>query len=214
MKGTVLNICRILPLLRLQEAACFTHTEQHTFGLYWAWLSPGNCSADALMSAGFQLFCFRTLWEIDLSWLQMNQWGNCRQESHTLGHESTVDTQEDLSGQRNGPVAFIIWGIIFLIFSLFLLHRSQMEEPSSRRSSPMMQCLIPITLTWRTTADVKTWCTNQQSGEPPHQLLLAYVMSPWNENFWPCSHVSWVFFYVPWLILTKIKTLYKKGIST
>ncbi|CAG14267.1 unnamed protein product, partial [Tetraodon nigroviridis] len=59
---------------------------------------------------------------------------------------------------------------------------SQMEEPSSRKSSPTMRCLIPITLTWRTTADVRTWCTNQQSGETPRQLLLACVMSPWNEN--------------------------------
>lgn len=50
--------------------------------------------------------------------------------------------------------------------SLFWLRRSQMEEPSSRRFSHMMQCLIPITPTWRTTAGVRTWCTNQQSGEP------------------------------------------------
>lgn len=35
-----------------------------------------------------------------------------------------------------------------------------------------MLCLIPITLTWRITADVKTLCTNQLSGEPQNQLTL------------------------------------------
>lgn len=57
-----------------------------------AWMSPGNCPADTFMSAAFQLFCLRTLWEIDLSLLQMNQWGNCRQQIQTPGHESTVYT--------------------------------------------------------------------------------------------------------------------------
>lgn len=98
------------------------------------------------------------------------------------GHESTVDTSKDLLGQRSGPSAFVKWGIIFLMFSLFLLHRSQKGEASSRKFSPMMQCLIPITLTWRTTADVKTWCTNQQFGEPPNHLVLPSVISPSNES--------------------------------
>lgn len=70
-----------------------------------------------------------------------------------------------------------------------------------------MQCLIPITLTWRTTAGVKTWCTNQQSGEPPHQLLLACIMSPGKENdISDLVHISWVYFYIPQLVITKIRT--------
>lgn len=90
-----------------------------------------------------------------------------------------------------------------------------MEEPSSRKSSPMMQCLIPITLTWKTTAGAKTWCTNQQSGELPHQSLLACVMSPWDENdIFDLVHISVGYFYVPWLVITEIRTLYKISIST
>lgn len=111
------------------------------------------------------------------------------------GHESTVYTSKDLLGQRIGPLAFVNWGIIFLMFSLFLLHRSQMGEASSRKYSPMMQCLIPITLTWRTTADVKTWCTNRQFGEPPNHLVLPCVMSPSNESgIFDLVHLSvWCF---------------------
>lgn len=107
----------------------------------------------------------------------------CRQEIQTLGHESTADTLEDLPGRRRWPRGVHhLRNRLFNVLSPVLLHRSQMEEPSSRKSSPMMQCLTPITLTWRTTADAKTWCTSQQSGEPTPPSLLACVTPPWNDN--------------------------------
>lgn len=84
-----------------------------------------------------------------------------------------------------------------------------MEVPSSRKSSPMMLCLIPITLTWRITADVKTLCTNQLSGEPQKSINFNF-----KQDYFPVKllHVSHVLPFAPFVFaawgITKLWTHY------
>lgn len=137
-----------------------------------SWQLPKSL-ADAIMSAGFQSFAFRHYkkWTYHgCKWI--NEVIAGRSAIYTPGHGTTVYAWEELSGRRGGPHPIHHQrNHLFNALSLSLLHRSLMEEPSSRKFSPTTQCLIPITLTWRTTAGVKTWCTNQQSGEPQNQSI-------------------------------------------
>lgn len=64
-----------------------------------------------------------------------------------------------------------------------ILYRSQMEVQSSRKSSPMMPCLIQITLIWRTTAGGKILCINQPSGECHFLLKAKSVFTQFHHCF-------------------------------